>query len=272
MYYMLWIVDGKLWSTYRCVIIIAPVGAQQRRCHYLPTIIDHWSCLSLSAPQTQFICCFIIWTESLSLLPVKYYVFNNYQNVETIIAVVAKPWWTWIGSDVLEYSCELSYMSVSGSAMTYGRVACDNMEQPASWCRSGHCQKDLQRQSQQQAHWGHLTRFEISDARPQLSFSNPLASTWVIVQSPIVPTVASPSVSSPQNVTAQLIQQDFLRSQTFWDRALRRGGGTFMFWHLPHQWTVDGLLAGWAKLFAFCRQFSLFHSFVTKMSTRFPGQ
>ena len=88
---------------------------------------------------------------------------------------------------------------------------------------------------------------------------HPLPSTWVIVQSPVVPIMVSPSVSSPQNGTAQLIQEDFLRSQTFWDRALRRGGRTFMFWHLPHQWTDR--LAGWAKLFAFCRQFSLFHSF-----------
>ena len=88
---------------------------------------------------------------------------------------------------------------------------------------------------------------------------HPLPSTWVMVQSPVVPIMVSPSVSSPQNGTAQLIQEDFLRSQTFWDRALRRGGRTFMFWHLPHQWTDR--LAGWAKLFAFCRQFSLFHSF-----------
>ena len=46
-------------------------------------------------------------------------------------------------------------------AKTHGRVTCDNMEQPTSWCRSGHCQRDLQRQSQHQAHWGHPTRFDL---------------------------------------------------------------------------------------------------------------
>ena len=184
MYYMLWIVDGKLWSTHRCVIIIPPVGAQQRHCHYLPTIIDHWSCLSLSVPQTQFICCFIIWTGLL--LPLKY-MFSTIirmsksslqllQNICNAIdglewdhtRIVEFSYMSWIGSHILGFSCEFSYTSWMGArghitelilAWTYGRVACDNMEEQASWCRSGHCQKDLQRQSQHQAHWA---RFDLS--------------------------------------------------------------------------------------------------------------
>ena len=122
------------------------------------------------------------------------------------------------------------------------------------------------------------SQLDISDARPQLSFSTPFLPPEWWSSLLFCPSWSPPSVSSPQNGTAQLIQEDFLRSQTFWDRALRRGGRTFMFWHLPHQWTDR--LAGWAKLFAFCRQFSLFHRFsprcqlaslwtITKLQLRF---
>ena len=74
----------------------------------------------------------------------------------------------------------------SVGAWTYGRVACDNMEQPAS--RSGHCQKYLQRQCQHQPHKGHSRKVYIWSERynaykmpgfnyPSLHFSLPLGSS-----------------------------------------------------------------------------------------------
>ena len=148
------------------------------------------------------------------------------------------------------------------------------MEEPASWCRSGHCQKDLQRQSQHQAHRGHHpTRFDLSWTyqMPGLNYPSPPPS-FHLSDGPVSCSAhhGLPFCLEPTEWDSSAYSGGFFALTNFLGQssAERRTDVYVLTFTAP----VDGQTGRMGETLCLLPPIFSFSQLFTKMSTPFPGQ